>query len=276
VASNAAPRVRLLALDMDGTLFRQNLVISAGVQDAIRRAQTAGVKVALATGRMPAAARSFVDLLGLTGPQLYANGALVQTVEGEVIFYLPVDPPVARQVVDYARARSFHVNVYVGDSVYVDRLTPEAEFTRMLNRLDPVPVGDLASFVADHAPTKMVIVRLPAVEAGLLDQLRHDFQGRLLVFSSVPQYIEMVNPQVDKGRALGKLATILELSTAEIAAVGDGDNDFTLLQAAGLPIAMGNGTDRLKSIARYVVGTVEQDGVAEAIDRYVLPTNFGS
>src|SRR5207248_9547027 len=128
--------------------FRQNLVISPGVQNAVRRAQAAGVKVALATGRMPAAARAFVELLGLTGPQLYANGALVQTVGGEVIFHLPVDPTVAREVVEYARPRSYHVNAYVGDSVYVDRLTPEAEFTRMLNRLDPVPVGDLASFTA--------------------------------------------------------------------------------------------------------------------------------
>jgi Cof subfamily protein (haloacid dehalogenase superfamily) len=255
---------------MDGTLFRLDLIISPKVQDAIRRAQGAGVQVVLATGRMPAAARSFVQLLGLHGPQLYSNGALVQTTTGEIILHLPVDSAVARRVVEYGRARGYHVNAYVGDSVYVDRLTPEAEFTRRLNRIDPEPVGDLAAFVAEHQPTKLVIVRLPNVEPGLLPKLQSDFAGDLLIFSSVAQYCEMVNPLVDKGRALRQLTNLLGLTREEVAAIGDGDNDYTLLQAAGLPIAMGNATDRLKSIAQHVVGSVEEDGVAQAIDQFVL------
>src|SRR5258707_7452536 len=82
------PGIRLLACDMDGTLFRQDLVISERVQLAIGRAQQAGVIVALATGRMPAAARSFVKLLGLSGPQIFSNGALVQTPDGEVVLHV--------------------------------------------------------------------------------------------------------------------------------------------------------------------------------------------
>jgi Cof subfamily protein (haloacid dehalogenase superfamily) len=262
--------IRLLALDMDGTIFRQDLVISARVQDAIARAQRAGVLVILATGRMPAATRSFVTMLGLTGPQIYANGALVQTVAGEVVSHLPIEAAVARDIVTYTSDRGFHVNAYVGEDVYVSRLGPEAEFTRMLNRINPVVVDDIGAFVQTHEPTKMVIVRLPAVEAGLLVEVQIAFRDRSLVFSSVPQYIEMVNPLVDKGRALKNLANLLGIGLDRVAAIGDGDNDFTLLSAAGLPIAMGNGTARLKSIARHVVGSVEQDGVAEAIDRFIL------
>jgi Cof subfamily protein (haloacid dehalogenase superfamily) len=255
---------------MDGTLFRSDLVISAPVQQAIAAAQSAGVLVVLATGRMPAAARSFVRLLGLRGPQIFANGALVATVDDEVLFHLAVDPPVAQRVVDYCAERSLHVNAYVRDDVYVAAIGPEAEFTRRLNRLNPIAVTNLREFVGGSPPTKLVVVRLPTVEPGLLAQLQADFAGDLLVFSSVPQYIEMVNPGVDKGRALGALIERLGIGRAAVAAIGDGDNDRTLFQAAGFPIAMGNATDNLKAIARVVVGTVEQDGVAEAIERYVI------
>jgi Cof subfamily protein (haloacid dehalogenase superfamily) len=264
------PRVRLLACDMDGTLFRQDLRISARVREAIAEAQRQGVLVVLATGRMPAAAREFVELLGLTGPQIFANGSLVRTVGGEVLFHLPVEAAVARRVVEIARAREMHVNVYVGDEIYVQRLTPEAEFTHQLNRILPTVVPDLAAFVAT-APTKLVIVRLPVVEPGLVPELQETFRGQLLVSSSVPQYCEMVNHLVDKGAALARLAQALDLATDQVAAIGDGDNDLTLLCAAGLPIAMGNATPGLKALATHVVGTVEEDGVAEAIERYILP-----
>src|SRR5439155_24693270 len=119
----------------DGTLFRQDLRISARVREAIADAQRAGVVVALATGRMPAAARTFVDLLSLSGPQIFANGALVRTVSGEVLFHLPVGAAVARSVVELGRARCMHVNAYVGDEIYVERLSPESEVTHQLNRI---------------------------------------------------------------------------------------------------------------------------------------------
>ncbi|HLZ10885.1 MAG TPA: HAD-IIB family hydrolase, partial [Chloroflexota bacterium] len=122
------PAIRLLACDMDGTLFRQDLVISNPVQEAIARAQAAGVLVVLATGRMPAAARSFIGMLGLTGPQIYANGALIQSVAGEILYHLPVQSSVAADVVAFSDAREFHANAYVGDEVYVERIGPEAEF----------------------------------------------------------------------------------------------------------------------------------------------------
>lgn len=264
--SNDLPRIRLLACDMDGTLFRSDLKISQRVQEAIGAAQRAGVHVVLATGRMPAAAKPFVELLHLSGPQIYYNGALVSTPQGDQIFHLPVEPPVAQSVVEYARRSEMHVNAYVGDTIYVDRLTQEAEFTHQLNRVDPVPVGDLVSFL-ERAPTKLVIVRLPRVEEGLIPRLARQFDGKLSVSSSVPQYCEMINPEVDKGKALRALAERLGLGMDRVAAIGDGDNDLTLLRAAGVSYAMGNGTERLKALATHVVGSVEDDGVAQAIEQ---------
>jgi Cof subfamily protein (haloacid dehalogenase superfamily) len=269
VLGSAKP-IRLLACDMDGTLFRGDLKISERVQEAIATAQRAGVHVVLATGRMPAAAAPFVHLLGLSGPQIYYNGALVSTPDGETLFHLPVETTIARGVVVYARASHMHLNAYIGDTIYVERLTPEAEFTRQLNRVDPVVVDDLEAFL-EHAPTKMVIVRLPTVEPGLIPALSTRFDGKLSVSSSVPQYCEMINPAVDKGKALHALARRLGLSPGEVAAIGDGDNDITLLRAAGVSFAMGNATERLKAQATHVVGSVEEDGVAEAIERYILP-----
>jgi Cof subfamily protein (haloacid dehalogenase superfamily) len=263
------PRIRLLACDMDGTLFRQDLKISDAVQRALLRAQEQGVNVVLATGRMPAAARPFVELLKLAGPQIFANGALVQTTSGEVLFHRPIETPVARQVVEQSRAWQLHLNAYVGDDVYVESMDAEADFTRKLNRLEPILVPDLAAYV-ERPPTKMVIVQLPVAEAGLIRRFRERFGSTLLVSSSVPQYCELVDARVDKGRALRALTERLGLDEGEVAAIGDGDNDATLLEAAGLPIAMGNATPRLKTLAAHVVGSVEEDGVAQAIESFVL------
>lgn len=267
--SESTPPIRLLACDMDGTLFRQDLIISDRVQQAIAVAQRAGVIVALATGRMPAAARSFVEMLGLSGPQIYSNGALVQTPEGEILHHRPVDPAVAPRLVAYGREHGLHVNAYLGDDVYVERLSPEAEFTRALNRLNPQLVPDLAAFVG-RGPTKMVFVRLPEAGPTLVAEVQSAFAGEILAFSSVKQYCEIIHPDADKGKALVALAERLEIPIEQVAAIGDGDNDLTLLGAAGLPLAMGNATSRLKAIARHVVGTVEENGVAEAIERFVL------
>jgi len=261
--------IRLLACDMDGTLFRQDLVISERVQRAIAAAQQAGVIVALATGRMPAAARAFVEMLALSGPQIYSNGALVQTPSGEVLHHRPIDPTIAPRVVSYGRERGVHVNAYLGDDVYVERMGPEAEFTRMLNRLNPRLVPDLAVFV-EQGPTKMVLVRLPEAGPALVSEVQAAFPNQVTAFSSVKQYCEIIHPDADKGKALRALAERLNISMDQVAAIGDGDNDLTLLGAAGLPLAMGNGTTRLKAIARHVVGSVEEDGVAEAIEKYVL------
>lgn len=267
--SAVGSKIRLLACDVDGTLLHGSLHISERVQRAVADARAAGVHVLLATGRMPSAARRIVETLGLAGPQVYYNGALVQTVEGAKLFEVPVAPGVAQSVVRYAREAKMHVNAYVGDTIYVERLTPEAEFTRQLNRVDPQVVDDLVGFL-ERAPTKLVIVRLPTVEEGLVPSLAARFSGELSVSSSVPQYCEMVNPSVDKGRALRIVADKLGLAMSEVAAIGDGDNDRTLLEAAGTSFAMGNGSPRVKALATHVVGSVEDDGVAEAIERYVL------
>ncbi|GAB6159291.1 Cof-type HAD-IIB family hydrolase [Desulfotomaculum varum] len=263
-------KYKMLAIDLDDTLLNSRLEISQRNQEYIRRARQAGVQVTLATGRMYCSALPYARQLELNLPLITYQGALVKEAgTGETLIHRPVPLELAREVIRLAQSRGYHINVYVNDTLYVAKLTPEAENYRRISGITPHPVGDLLAFLQEP-PTKVLLVGEPEALNRLGQQMQQYFAGRLHVTKSKPHFLEFSHPAATKGHALDTLARRWGLTPQQVIAIGDAPNDLEMLAYAGLGVVMGNALPEVKEKADYVTLTNDQDGVAEVIARFIL------
>jgi Cof subfamily protein (haloacid dehalogenase superfamily) len=261
----------LLALDLDGTLIDERLTITDRVREAVRRAVDEGFAVTLVTGRMFVATRPFAAELGIDGPVIcYQGAAVYEAGSGRTLREIPLAHDVAIRLVRLAERDGYHVQLYHDDRFYVER---ENEYSRLYARLagvPPVVVPSLEDAFARWDSTKCNIVTDPEKAAKYAGTVREAVGEEAYVTRSNPEFIEIMNPRVDKGEALRFVAGLLGVPMERIIAVGDSFNDVPLLNAAGFGIAMGSSPDELKAAADAVVGDYAHDGVAEAIERFAL------
>ena len=261
---------KLLALDLDGTLIGESPEISARSAQAVQEAARLGVKVTLATGRMYRAARPYAEQLGIVAPLICYQGAQIrEPVSGEIISETGVDREIALEVLRYARENGYHVNVFAGDELYMAELTPEGRFYIDRAKVEPNIVGDLAEWL-DRDVLKLVLITDEPTTLKIIDELSERFGERLYVTRSFPNYAETISPDASKGKALTYLARRLDIPLENVMAIGDDLNDIDMVAAAGLGVAMRNSAPDVISNAQFVTGTVDEDGVATAIERFIV------
>ncbi len=261
---------RLLAMDLDGTLIGNDLLLSERVKRAVARAAAAGVRPALATGRMFRATLPFARELAVTAPLICYQGALVREVEGDtVLYHQPVPLELARDAIAEAQTRGLVALGYVDDWCYAGQDTPEAQFYARHSRVQPRFVGDLLDWLHD-APTKLVIVSTAEQTDENVAHFRRRFGERLNVTKSYPLFTEIIHAEVSKGKALARLAQQLGVAREEVVAIGDNLNDLDMVSWAGFGVAMGNAPEALKAAAKYVTGPIGEAGVAQVIERFVI------
>ncbi|MBI4759500.1 MAG: HAD family phosphatase [Chloroflexi bacterium] len=261
---------KLVALDLDGTIIGPDLCVSERTRKVIQRAVSRGVHVTIATGRMFQATLPFARMLGFATPLICYQGALIARPSDEAfLFHRPVPLGLARQVLMIARKRGLQLNLYVDDQLYVERLTPAVESYIALSRVQPRVVGDLLAFLKAD-PTKIVSINDEPTTYRLVAEMSQRFNGRLYVTKSYPYFTEFAHPACSKGRALRWLASFLGVSREEVLAVGDNLNDVEMLEWSGLGVAMGGADGSVKRRADLVTGTLEEDGAAQVIEKYVL------
>ena len=271
---------KLLALALDGTCFGEDLVPSPRTLAALAAARSAaGVTLTLATGRTFAATRPFADLLGADGPLICYQGAWVRDAAGATLLHRTVPRPIAAEVVTMARAAGWQCNLYIADQAYVEAFRPEADIYFQLNRnTPPVVVPDLAALAREtpQEPTKLVLV-LPAEPDtdACVRAIAARFGDAIYTTKSHARFAEVVHPAVDKGAALAAVAAHLGVPQAETMAVGDGMNDLPMLRWAGLGVAMGQAHADIRAAADVVTAPLAEDGLAQAIERWVLRGGIG-
>ena len=270
------PTIRLLALDLDGTLLKGKRGISPRVRAAIAAAQRNHAKVTIATGRMFQSARRFAHDLDVQIPIICYQGALVRhPVSNETLIstVLPIEPALA--VHSFATSANLHLNAYVNDKLYMETITPAGQFYADTSEVDIHLTKDLRIEI-ERGTAKLAIVtdegRVPTV----LDALATRVGNRLEVTRSHPRFVETTRPGVDKGTGLRTLARATNVPIEETMAIGDNMNDLPLVVAAGIGVAMGDGDTRVRDAANWVTGTYDDDGVATAIERFVLKTDTGA
>ncbi|HEX3462929.1 MAG TPA: Cof-type HAD-IIB family hydrolase [Candidatus Elarobacter sp.] len=264
-------RIRLVALDLDGTLIGDDLVLRPRVRDAVARARAEGVAVTIVTGRMYAAARPFAQALAIAGPMVcYQGAAIYDAVTGETLRETPVRQDVTRQTLQWAHDHGVHAQCYAGDTLYVDQINRFSKRYTDLARVEPVVVPSLREAFKDRPTIKIVTVDEPENSEKNLAALQALLGERAYLTRSHVDFVEVVDPAVNKGEALAFVAQRHGVSLDETLAIGDAWNDVPLLAAAAVGVAMGSGPPELLAHADHVVADVAHDGVAEAIERYVL------
>jgi Cof subfamily protein (haloacid dehalogenase superfamily) len=259
--------IKLVALDLDGTLLDHQAQVTPPNMEAIRRVQARGVGVLLATGKTHESAVPVIEALDLTLPGVFFQGHLICEADGRVLRQRSMDPQHAAAVLAYVRRQELPVVVYdrQGLWTFTDGAHRDLVFRKYA---EPLP-----RLVADPAESDGFMKILIAT-AGAPAALRGDLQARfgrdLRVLQAIPEFIEVMSPDVSKGEGVAWLLDYLGVDPRAVLAIGDGENDIEMLQLAGCGVAMGNAPDAVKAAAGAVVATNDQSGVAEALQRFVL------
>jgi Cof subfamily protein (haloacid dehalogenase superfamily) len=265
---HAAPP-RVIAIDIDGTLAAPGNVLSPAAGPAVGRAVAAGATVVLASGRMFVSVAGWADRLGLRGPLIAYNGAMVRThPDGQTWWHQPVPLAAARRAVSACKDAGWYVQVYLDDELLVPWRDERTDWYSQ-NSGVPFTVDPDRVYGLPEAPTKLLVIepaeRMPSVRAGLTEAAKPDV---LVMATSFPHYLEVTAAGINKGVALGALAKRMGVPADATMGIGDGDNDLPLLEAAGLRVAVQNAAPELRAAADIVTAAKYGDGVAEAIDRF--------
>ncbi len=262
--------IKLIAIDLDDTLLNTQRHVSPRNRDAIKKARERGVMVTLATGRMYQSALPYAHELGLDVPLITYQGALIKTaLSGEELLHQRIPLKEALEIVRLVEDTPVQLNLYVDDELHVAELTERGQTYANRVRVPIHPVGRLSTWLK-HAPTKIVIVHDPETIAGICTEIRSRLGDAVRLTCSWPHFLEISHPEVGKGQALAFFGKRYGIGPEEMMACGDGENDLDMIQYAGLGVVMGNGQDRAKQVADYITRTNDEDGVAEAIEKFVL------
>ena len=262
---------QLLAIDLDGTLVEPLKPVRPAVLDAVARAAAAGVRVTIVTGRMYVGAEPLVKATAVEGPLVCYQGAVIADASsGRFERELALANAVALRIYAAAKQHGYHVQFYRDDRFFVEERNQYADLYARISGTQPVVVPSLPEAFAGRDSTKVNVVteasRTPECAALMAEVCGPD----AYVTRSNPEFVEMLNPRVDKGKALAIVADHYGIAMDRVLAIGDSYNDLPLLRAAGFGVAMGSAPAELKDEADAVVGDVEHDGVAEAIARFVF------
>lgn len=261
--------IKLVALDLDDTLLRTDLTISSRAKNAIKQAVEKGTLVTLATGRMYASALPYAQGLGLDLPLITYQGALVKYADGRVVHQQPLEMKHAKDLIISLKNYKFQINVYINDELYIEEKSPELQRYAEVCGVPYHVVPNLVDAMKTE-PSKVLVIGDAEKLDNLYAKMRGDFRDTVHITKSKSTYLEFSHLLATKGRALRSLASSLGLKADEVMAIGDSQNDLDMIEYAGFGVAMGNAVPQIKDCARYVTCKNDDDGVAEAIEKFVL------
>lgn len=268
--------IRLIALDIDGTLIGDDGIIGERTIAAVRDAMASDVAVSLVTGRMVSSAMRFALDLGLTGPVIGYQGALIRAMPepgskrlGRLLVHTPLSAEVARDIVLWNLANGLdpHMNHLERFILRADDPKADDYSAFMGARAELVP--NLVDAVR-HPVTKVLAVGEPPLPTEIAPIAAAAFAGRADVTISHPRFLEFVAPGASKGRAVRWLARRLGVPLGATLAVGDQWNDLEMLAEVGHGAAMPSAPPAVRAVARYVAPPLAEEGVAQLIERLVL------
>ncbi|MER2130921.1 MAG: Cof-type HAD-IIB family hydrolase [Carnobacterium inhibens] len=267
--------IKLIAIDLDGTLLNGKHAISNENKEAIKAAKERGVKVVLCTGRPLLGMISFLEELNLRESGDYGityNGGLVQrTNTGEVLSKQTLTKTEIEEIFELSKLINVPCNFIDLEKIYEPPYPKgrESLYPTVMTALPYVPIS-MEEVPEDIAINKAVFCYTQTDLDEAIKNIPTYFYEKFTIMKSRPILLELMPKSVDKGRGIAVLAHLLGFEASEVMALGDEANDTAMIEYAGIGVAMGNATVEIKSMAQYITKTNEEHGVAHAIQKFVL------
>lgn len=268
--------IRLIALDLDGTLVGDDLILRERTKAAIAGAIERGVSVSIVTGRMATSALRFARELGLTDPIVGYQGALIRAIReegdgrrGRLLFHRPLAAAAARDAIEWTRSIGLDPHVNHLEQFVIRADDPRAEDYSSFLGGRALVVDDLIAWLR-HPVSKVIAVAEQPMDHAVLDVARARFEGRAAVTISHPRFLEFLQPGVSKGAAVAWLARRAGVPLSNVLAVGDQFNDLEMIAAVGHGAAMPHAPRPVQAVARYIAPPLADEGVAALIEELVV------
>ncbi|GIO67391.1 Cof-type HAD-IIB family hydrolase [Paenibacillus cookii] len=266
-------KYKMIVLDLDDTLLRDDLTISPRTKEALMAAQKEGVKVVLASGRPTFGMKPIAKELELEKFGSYIlsfNGAKITDCRTEEeIFSSTLSVETVQRLYRISQEEGLSILTYGKDHIITEQSN---EYVEIESGLTGMRIQESASFVetVQEPVVKTLMVGDPDKVAEAEKKLQRQLAGELSVMRSKPFFLEFTEAGVDKGTSLHQLIGRLGIKQEEVIAMGDSSNDLPMIRFAGLGVAMGNARDEIKEAADYVTDSNMDDGVAKVIEKFVF------
>lgn len=284
--------IKLVACDLDGTLFNSNMTVSEANAQAVKNAQNNGIEFLIATGRAPRESRSILRDANLHTGFINLNGALVFNEAGQLMVKHSIPTQKAIQIVNLLHKAGFYFEVVTENQVYSENLEQRiTNVAHLMVDLNPLLDFRQAVTISPGNKTIMNMKQVPSFTELLADPeievmkfIAFDSRGHeafadvkkeiaelgdLVITSSSSSNIEINADEAQKGLALLDYAKLKNIKKDEIAAIGDNLNDESMIRAAGVGVAMGNAIPLIKDIAQVTTKNNNEDGVAYILNQFI-------
>ena len=266
---------KMIVLDLDGTLTNRNKEITPKTKETLMKAQEQGKIVVLASGRptygvMPLAEELHLEDYG--GYILSFNGGIIMNCKTkEVVFSRQIPAESNGQIIDLAQEHNVSILTYENRTLLTNR--PEDQYVQLESRINtlkiiPMTIEELKAHVTFSVPK--FLMTDDGDYLAMVEPVKAALGKNFSVYRSDPFFLEILPKGIDKAQSLERLLAVIGVKREEMIACGDGYNDLTMVQYAGLGVAMGNGVLPVRKAADYITLTNEEDGVAHVVEKFML------
>ena len=265
---------KLIVLDIDGTLTNSKKEITPATRDALIKIQEQGVYVAIASGRPTPGTRKVAETLELNRFGNYVlsfnGGRVVNCKTGEVVLDKTISAEMAGILCEEARNAGVGFLTYDSECALAGTEVDEyMELEARINHIEMKQVGHFKDYV-DFPVNKCLMTGEPERLVQLEKELKEKYAGKLNIFRSEPFFLEMMPKGIDKASVLNNFLPFLGVSRDEVICCGDGYNDKTMIEFAGLGVAMANARDEVLAVADYITSSNDEDGIVEVVEKFIL------
>ena len=263
-------KYKLIAVDMDGTLLDSDKKLSRESIAAVKRYTDSGGIFIISTGRPIQGVENYYEILGIDTPVLAFNGAMIITpFERKILYEITLDEETALNAIQYGRELGTTLCIWSENRLHAFEICERVKTYAARSGVTPTIIED-AGTIAKQGISKVLWYdeesKIEKYQIGIEQHIK----GTYNYFTSELYYLEFVNPEASKASGLRFLGEYYGIEQAEMIAIGDGMNDISMIEYAGLGVAMANAAEKVKAAADFITLTNDEDGVVHVIDEIAL------